>query len=150
MHPEPWFAAYERRAESTGFKQCSTGLALITRAAAPVPRQIGTPDTADPPQTRREWFAAWLRGRAMSAMKCAGGQKFPTTYDGEHCHAIREPKPAPRSEDLREWEDTHESVTYSAFGAGVVRTMYDPPRPVDESGFEVIRICKCSREWGQV
>lgn len=60
------------------------------------------------------------------------------------CHKMREPRLSDR-ELVEAWEANH--VTYRGYG-GLVKHV--PPRPVDESMFEVIRICKCGEEFGQI
>ncbi|MBJ8342798.1 hypothetical protein JGU71_28300 [Antrihabitans sp. YC3-6] len=60
------------------------------------------------------------------------------------CHSIRPPKPALDPDDVAEWEADH--VTMHGWN-GFIRHI--PPKPLDESVFEVIRICKCGKEWGQ-
>lgn len=67
------------------------------------------------------------------------------------CHQIRPPRPAPSAADLAAWRRKRRVCEVQQWGATrPVRTIYDPPRPVDESPFEVIRICECGREWGQL
>ncbi|MGN2642183.1 hypothetical protein ACTD5D_39670 [Nocardia takedensis] len=64
-------------------------------------------------------------------------------------HKMRSPKPAPRPEVIAEWERTHTTNEIREWGnPNPVRIRYDPPRPVDESVFEVIRMCRCGHEWG--
>ena len=65
-------------------------------------------------------------------------------------HLLREPKPAPSEADMAEWHRTSETFTIEQWGSGVARTETWPPPPVDESQFEVVRICKCGNEWGQL
>lgn len=71
---------------------------------------------------------------------------------GRHeCHAIRSPRPAPTPAELAEWERTHDTEVVYVWGRREpVATRHTPPRPVDESGFEVVRICRCGHEWGMV
>jgi hypothetical protein len=60
------------------------------------------------------------------------------------CHKMREPRPAPTEAELAEWRER--AVEIAVWGGGTVRTV--PPRPPDESGYEVIRMCDCGYEWG--
>ena len=64
------------------------------------------------------------------------------------CHQIRTPKPTPTAAELREWEHTVERMEACDFQGRVTILYEDPPRPVDESVFEVVRICECGHEWG--
>lgn len=64
------------------------------------------------------------------------------------CHKMRPPRPAPTVTELEEWGRIAERHEVHAFGGAVVRVIEDPPRPVDESVYEVIRICRCGHEWG--
>ena len=65
------------------------------------------------------------------------------------CHAIRPPKPAPTTADLIAWERDRQTSEMYAWGKRVpVRVHDDPPPPVDESIYEVVRICGCGHEWG--
>lgn len=63
-------------------------------------------------------------------------------------HRMRNPKPAPSDAELAAWEQDRDTVTIQSFG-GSVLTIDNPPRPRDESQFEVIRVCQCGHEWGQ-
>ena len=65
------------------------------------------------------------------------------------CHLMRNPKPKPSAEVMAHWERTHSTVNVTRWGGDIVRSYPDPPPPVDESGFEVVRQCKCGFEWGQ-
>lgn len=63
------------------------------------------------------------------------------------CHRLREPKPAPAGPV----EPPHEVVAVYPWGiVRPVRTRHVRAGAVDESRFEVIRICECGHEWGQV
>lgn len=65
------------------------------------------------------------------------------------CHAIRPPKPAPSEAELIAWERDRETVEIHTFGYARPRVVREyPPRPVDESAFEVVRTCRCGHEWG--
>jgi hypothetical protein len=61
------------------------------------------------------------------------------------CHPMRNPKPKPSAEVMAHWEANH--VEIHRWGVGKIGTR--PPMPIDESGFDVIRQCKCGFEWGQ-
>lgn len=63
-------------------------------------------------------------------------------------HDFRLPKPAPTEADIEAWEAIVDRIEVVQWGGGVVRVYEDPPRPVDESEFEVIRTCMCGHEWG--
>lgn len=66
-------------------------------------------------------------------------------------HLLREPNPAPTEAEMQEWEQRREFVEIRTFGSHAVRRdEVGPPPPVDESQFEVIRICKCGNEFGQM
>lgn len=72
---------------------------------------------------------------------------------GRHvCHAIRAPLPAPDPEVVAAWERDHDTEEIYEWGnLEPVAIRHTPPPPVDESGFEVIRICGlCGHEWGMV
>lgn len=62
---------------------------------------------------------------------------------------MREPKPAPSAADIAYWENHHRTVAIENWGGKDSRIVYIPPRPSDESMFEVVRICKCGNEFGQ-
>jgi hypothetical protein len=64
-------------------------------------------------------------------------------------HDFRLPKPAPTVEEIEAWEAIVDRIEVMGFGLGLVRVYEDPPRPVDESEFEVIRTCKCGHKWGE-
>ncbi len=67
------------------------------------------------------------------------------------CHRMRDPRPAPTAADLSRWEHEHLTHEIQRWGAKeFVALIDDPPRPADESGYEVIRICRCGHEWGMV
>jgi hypothetical protein len=67
-------------------------------------------------------------------------------------HLLRAPKPAPSEAEMQQWRQRRTTVDIEQWGAGVIRTVdTSPPAPVDESQYEVIRICTgCQREWGQI
>ena len=65
------------------------------------------------------------------------------------CHKMRNPRPAPTAAELEEWGRTVDRTEITAFGRrDAVRVIENPPRPVDESIYEVVRICRCGHEWG--
>lgn len=68
------------------------------------------------------------------------------------CHAIRPPRPAPDPADVAAWEREHGTeVIYEWGKRDPVEVRHTPPQPVDESVYEVIRICgQCGHEWGMV
>jgi len=64
-------------------------------------------------------------------------------------HQMRAPNPAPTDAEIARWEREHTTHEVRQWGvAKPVRVIHDPPRPVDESVYEVIRICRCGHEWG--
>lgn len=66
-------------------------------------------------------------------------------------HLLRAPKPPPSDAEMRAWRDCRTTAEIHQFGRGVIRTVdTSPPPPIDESTFEVIRICKCGHEFGQI
>lgn len=82
--------------------------------------------------------------------------KFEAYTDCPKCgridhHWLREPKPAPTAAEMQAWQDSRSSVGVSAWGEYHIKTIdVSPPPPVDESQFEVIRICTgCGKEWGE-
>ncbi|WP_306365455.1 hypothetical protein [Nocardia sp. CC227C] len=65
-------------------------------------------------------------------------------------HALRTPRDD-YADRLAAWEndvEVQEDAVW-AWGGEVVRRIVTPPAPVDETQFEVIRICQCGHEWGQ-
>lgn len=79
--------------------------------------------------------------------------------DRYDCHRMRTPHAVDKWDILQyeaahaQWEaegyDHHRIVT---FGGATVTDIYTPARPVkpvDESHFDVIRICQCGHEFGQ-
>lgn len=67
------------------------------------------------------------------------------------CHLIRPPRPAPPADEMAAWDRDHlTEVVYRWGESDPVRTRTDPPRPVDESAYEVVRTCRCGHEWGMV
>ncbi len=58
------------------------------------------------------------------------------------CHRLREPNPAPALETIKAWTKVVRLFELIAPSAS-------PPMPMDESIYEVIRICNCGNEWGQ-
>lgn len=65
------------------------------------------------------------------------------------CHAIRPPNPAPTADELTTWERNRQTVEMLAWGERAPRRIHvDPPPPVDESRYDVVRICRCGHEWG--
>lgn len=66
-------------------------------------------------------------------------------------HWLQSPKPAPTDAEMEEWRRNSTTYTIEQWGGGVTRTDVFPPVPVDESQFEVIRICTgCGHEFGQI
>ncbi|KXF56161.1 hypothetical protein AXA44_02705 [Rhodococcus sp. SC4] len=73
------------------------------------------------------------------------------------CHSIRRPK-IPTAAEVAAWREqcddiVHETTSIQSWGGGgPVRSVTTnlPPEPVDESDYEVIRICNCGHEWGQL
>lgn len=66
-------------------------------------------------------------------------------------HLLRAPKPPPADIEMQHWRDRQATAEVQTWGSYSTRTIdTSPPPPVDESQFEVIRICKCGNEWGQV
>lgn len=64
-------------------------------------------------------------------------------------HKMRSPKPAPTAAEIADWERNHETQRIRRWGDNrTMRVIHVPPRPVDESVFEVIRVCRCGHEWG--
>jgi hypothetical protein len=75
------------------------------------------------------------------------------------CHRMRAPHMVDKWEMLQyqaahaQWEaDGYEHHTIRSFDGTLVREVYHPappPRPRDESEYEVIRTCQCGHEFGQ-
>ncbi len=65
-------------------------------------------------------------------------------------HRMRDPHPAPSPSELERWEREHVTNEIQRWGTGQpVAVIHNPPRPIDESVFEIIRVCRCGHEWGQ-
>lgn len=65
-------------------------------------------------------------------------------------HKMREPHPASTAEELAHWERERRTYEVRKFDGSLVRIIEEPSRPIDESVFEVIRVCRCGHEWGMV
>ncbi|WP_280371124.1 hypothetical protein [Nocardia wallacei] len=65
-------------------------------------------------------------------------------------HKMRSPKPAPTAAEMQAWRDRVTTTEVKLFGGRTVRTHYSEQPPRDESAYEVVRICRCGHEWGQV
>lgn len=51
--------------------------------------------------------------------------------------------------DLLSAAGPRETYEIHTFGAASPIVRHRPPRPVDESAFEVVRTCRCGAEWGE-
>lgn len=66
------------------------------------------------------------------------------------CHLMRQPKPAPTADEMQAWRQQYLDVDIDFWmQRGGVSIKPFPP-PVDESQYEVIRICQCGYEFGQI
>lgn len=64
------------------------------------------------------------------------------------CHLMREPKRFDPT--IANIAVTPDVVRFMAWGGKVIHEVEVAPYPHDESMYEVIRICKCGSEWGQL